>query len=117
MVKRLRKMSFFICASPKYLKKFGKPNTLEDIEHHNCLLFLRTNNSVNWLFKDKKGKVVEIKVKGKYLLTNSLAIKQCAISGMGLALLPDWLIDYELLKTINLYHKLNFATIIAKKIH
>ena len=95
MVKRLRKMSFFICASPKYLKKFGKPNTLEDIEHHNCLLFPRINNSVNWLFKDKKGKFTEIKVKGRYLLTNSLAIKQCAISGMGLALLPDWLIGND----------------------
>lgn len=97
MVKRLRKMSFYVCASPEYLTKFGKPKTLKDIEHHNCLLFPRYNSNLNWLFKDKKGKVTKIKIKGKYLLTNSLVIRQGAILGMGLALLPDWLIsnDFE----------------------
>ena len=96
MVKHLRKMNFYICASPDYLSKHGQLKIPQDIEHHNCLLFPRARYSLNWLFKDRTGKITEIPIKGKYLLTNSLAIKQCAISGMGLALLPDWLVDRDL---------------------
>ncbi len=95
MVKHLRKMNFYICASPDYLNKYGQPKIPQDIEHHNCLLFPRANYNLDWLFKDGTGKITEIKIKGKYLLTNSLAIKQCTISGMGLALLPDWLVDRD----------------------
>jgi len=96
MVKHLRKMNFYICASPDYLSKHSQPKNPQDIENHNCLLFPRARHSLDWLFKDKAGKITEIKIRGKYLLTNSLAIKQCAIAGMGLALLPDWLVDSDL---------------------
>ncbi len=96
MAKHLRKTSFYICASPDYLSKHGQPKIPQNIESHNCLLFPRARYSLDWLFRDGTGKVTEIKIKGKYLLTNSLAIRQCAISGMGLALLPDWLVDRDL---------------------
>ena len=96
MAKHLRKISFYICASPDYLSKHGQPKIPQDIESHNCLLFPRARYSLDWLFRDGTGKVTEIQIKGKYLLTNSLAIRQCAISGMGLALLPDWLVDRDL---------------------
>ena len=96
MVKHLRKMNFYICASPNYLNKHGQPKIPQDIEDHNCLIFPRANYGLDWQFKDGTGKIIEILIKGKYLLTNSLAIKQCTISGMGLALLPDWLVDRDL---------------------
>ena len=96
MVKHLRKMKFYICASSDYLDKYGQPQTPQDIKDHNCLLFPRARHNLDWLFKDETEKITEIKIRGKYLLTNSLAIKQCAIAGMGLALLPDWLVDREL---------------------
>ena len=93
--KRLRKMSFYICASPQYLSKHGKPNTPQQILHHNCLLFPRANRRLSWLLKDREQRVTEIETTGKYLLTDSLAIRQCAIAGMGLALLPDWLVSND----------------------
>ena len=99
MAKHLRKTSFYICASPDYLSKHGQPKIPQNIESHNCLLFPRARYSLDWLFRDGTGKVTEIKIKGKYLLTNSLAIKQCAISGMGLA----WVVDFEKQERIN-YH-------------
>ena len=96
MVKHLQKMKFYICASPDYLNKHGQPQTPQAIANHNCLLFPRARYNLDWLFKDGIGKITEVKIRGKYLLTNSLAIKQCAIAGMGLALLPDWLVDSDL---------------------
>ncbi len=96
IVRHLRKMNFHICASPDYIEQHGKPQTPQQIENHNCLLFPRGRYNLNWLFRDSKGKVTEIEISGKYLLTNSLAIERCAIYGMGLALLPDWLVDRDI---------------------
>ncbi|MEL6581269.1 MAG: LysR family transcriptional regulator [Cyanobacteria bacterium J06621_12] len=90
--KRLRKLKFSICASPKYLQQHGTPIKPQDITHHSCLLFPRSDRSLDWLLADTN-KIHQVKVTGKYLLTNSQAIRQCAIVGMGLALLPDWLIQ------------------------
>ncbi|MEM9119276.1 MAG: LysR substrate-binding domain-containing protein [Cyanobacteria bacterium P01_F01_bin.56] len=33
---------------------------------------------------------------GRLVIANALALQQCAIAGLGLALLPNWLIDAEL---------------------
>ena len=96
IVRKLRPMKFYVCASPNYLKKYGFPHNPFQIENHNCLLFPRKGHNLNWLFKERTGKITEIKISGKYLLTNSFAIKQCALSGMGLTLLPDWLVDEDI---------------------
>jgi len=96
IVRKLRGMEFYVCASPNYLQKYGWPNDPLQIKDLNCLLFPRQGNNLNWLFKDPRGKIIEIPIKGQYLLTNSLAIKQCAIAGMGLTLLPDWLVSEEI---------------------
>jgi len=96
ITKKLSKMEFYICASQKYIENHGKPRALQEIKNHNCLLFPRTGHSLDWLFRNEDGHITDIPVSGKYLITNSQAIKQCAISGMGLALLPDWLINEEI---------------------
>jgi DNA-binding transcriptional LysR family regulator len=93
IAKRLANMEFHVCASPDYIRRCGIPQKPEDIENHDCLVFPRTGYSVDWLFKDSRGGIKHIPIKGKYLITNSQAIKQCAITGMGLTLLPDWLIN------------------------
>lgn len=96
IAKRVGDMTFHVCASPDYLHRFGKPDTIAAIEHHECLLFPR-GNSLDWRFKhNKDGQVTHVTINGKYLITNSRAIKQCAIAGMGLALLPDWLVDADI---------------------
>lgn len=96
IAKRVCDMTFHVCASPEYLQRFGKPAAITEIENHECLLFPRGNN-LDWRFKhNKDGQVSRIAINGKYLITNSRAIRQCAIAGMGLALLPDWLVDDDI---------------------
>jgi len=91
IARQIKKLAFYICASPEYIARHGKPDSPHEIKNHNCLLFPRTGHNLNWLFK-KEGAVAEIPITGKCLVTNSRAIKQCALTGMGLALLPDWLV-------------------------
>jgi len=96
ITRKLSNMNFYICASPQYIENHGNPKLPEDIKNHNCLLFPRTGHNLDWLFRDSDGNIAEIPVNGKSLITNSQAIKQCAISGMGLALLPDWLVNDDI---------------------
>jgi len=96
IARRLRKMAFYICASREYLEQNGTPNEPNQVMSHNCLLFPRTGYNLNWLFKDKDGKITDVAISGRCLITNSQAIRACAISGMGLALLPDWLVENDI---------------------
>lgn len=94
--RHVRTMEFFICASPEYVAQHGQPETPEEISNHQCLLFPRGTNQLDWQFKDSDGQVTVMPIQGRYLLTHSEAIKQCAIAHMGLALLPDWLVMPDL---------------------
>ena len=67
----------------------------DQIKDHECLLFPRAGHNLNWLFKDEKENITDIPISGRYLMTNSQAIKQCVVAGMGLSLLPDWLVKQE----------------------
>lgn len=94
--RHIRNMEFFICASPEYLAQHGQPNTPEEIAAHQCLLFPRGAHRLDWQFKDADGRITRVPIQGQYLLTQSMAIRQCAIAHMGLALLPDWLIQTDI---------------------
>lgn len=96
VAKQLAKMAFRVCASPAYLERHGTPGSPHEITEHVCLLFPRPGYSLDWLFRDKDGVVTRISTHGRCLITNSGAIRQCAIAGMGLTLLPDWLVDADI---------------------
>lgn len=112
IAKRLTNMTFYVCASPDYLYHHGTPQFPGEIGQHNCLLFPRGGYSLDWLFKNSDGDTTQIPISGKYLITNSAAIKQCAIAAMGLALLPDWLVkdDVHAGKLVRLFPEYTVTT-------
>ena len=96
IARQIQHLEYSICASPEYLRKQGTPALPAELSKHNCLLFPRTGYNMNWHFKDAAGAVTEVPITGNCLVTNSQAIKQCALAGMGLALLPNWLVDNDI---------------------
>jgi DNA-binding transcriptional LysR family regulator len=96
IAQELMKTHYSVCASPDYLKRLGKPEKPTDIENHNCLLFPFSGFRSSWIFKDSQGELSEVSVSGRTLISSAIALQQCAIAGMGLALLPNWLIDEDL---------------------
>ena len=49
-----------------------------------------------WIFRDGDGVISEVPVRGRTIISNAIALQQCAIAGMGLTLLPTWLINEDL---------------------
>ncbi|WP_126453219.1 LysR family transcriptional regulator [Sulfuriflexus mobilis] len=93
---QLCELMFVVCASPAYIKKYGRPETLANIEQHNCLLFPLPGYSSRWRFRDKTGRVYEVPVHGRCYISNAFSLKQSAMADMGLVLLPRWVVWQEL---------------------
>ena len=96
MAQRLMPVTYRVCASPEYLANKGRPQQPEEIAQHNCLLFPLAGFRSQWIFRSEDGETCNVAVKGKIVISNAIALQQCAISGMGLALLPHWLVDSDI---------------------
>jgi DNA-binding transcriptional LysR family regulator len=96
IAQRLMQTRYFVCASPQYLQQWGHPEIPRDIEQHNCLLFPLAGFRTKWRFKNMAGEESEVFVRGDTIISNAIALQQCAIAGMGLALLPNWSIGDDL---------------------
>jgi DNA-binding transcriptional LysR family regulator len=97
----LRDYTLTICASQDYLNRRGTPHTADDLRDHNCLAFAYPAGD-DWRAADKLWKltgpegVMDIPVSGPMIVNSSPALRQAALAGMGVAMLPDVLISEDL---------------------
>lgn len=75
-----------VCASPEYLESHGVPQKPADLAGHNCLMLMQ---QPYWTFKGPEG-LERIKVSGNFECNNGEAIREAALSGLGLALKATW---------------------------
>jgi len=85
-----------VCASPGYIAAAPPLMAPEDLGHHRCLRFTLPEFRTRWLFSRCGGETREIPVDGDIIISNALALRDCALAGLGPALLADWLIDKDL---------------------
>ena len=72
-----------LCASPDYLKIHGQPESLTDLEQHNCLFFMldeRTHDQ--WCFY-KDGQAQKVRVSGNRTCNDAEVARKWAIAGKG----------------------------------
>lgn len=93
--RRLFTVHFHIYAAPDYLKRFGKPRSVEEIDQHRIISFGGTAGSfiqdINWLNtagRDPKDERMSV-----FQVNNIGGVKLAAERGVGLAVLPDYLVD------------------------
>ncbi len=93
---RLMPTRYFVCASPEYLKRSPLITKPADLAEHNCLLFPLAGFRSRWFFRDSEGKITEVAIAGNITISNAIALQKCAIAGMGVALLANWLVNEDL---------------------
>lgn len=76
-----------ICASPDYVDKRGRPAEPIDLATHSCLHFsgLRLGNV--WIFR-KGEQTVRVPIVPRYLVNDGISLKDVALGGAGITLLP-----------------------------
>ncbi|MBY5462150.1 LysR family transcriptional regulator [Rhizobium leguminosarum] len=86
-----------LCASPSYLAERGEPGDIDDITAHDCLIFASRNQRQGWRFRGEGGPWVKAQGRSRLRLDSAEAIRDAALAGLGIALLPDFLVADDLL--------------------
>ncbi|MEN4587340.1 LysR family transcriptional regulator [Pantoea agglomerans] len=80
-----------LVASPAYLNEQGIPQTPQDLAQHNCLYYPRGVESPRWRFTTTAdNEQVQIRIQGSFATNNSESIRDAALQGLGIAMLPDF---------------------------
>lgn len=74
-----------VCASPAYLKRFGTPQSLNDLEAHRCISFDGVDAATAWIFTDSDGEKRSVPVRSRLTVSTADAAIAAAIEGLGLA--------------------------------
>ena len=88
----------WLVASRAYLRRAGVPSVPADLAAHDCLHYLRPGDTPTWSFeadpapsRSAKGAGrISVGVRGVFAANNSEALREAALAGLGIALLPDF---------------------------
>jgi DNA-binding transcriptional LysR family regulator len=89
VARRLSNNQFLLVASPDYLVKNGIPQTVSDILKHQTLLYRAPSGILNWQANMQHG-WKELHTQASFISNQGDTLINEAISGGGLALLPEW---------------------------
>jgi LysR family transcriptional regulator, regulator for bpeEF and oprC len=93
---RARRIGRFqrICvAAIDYLEDRGTPQTPQDLQDHDCIIYSLLSTGVLWQFDG-----AELAVTGRLRVNSPQAVREAVMAGLGIALGPAWLFE-EGLKT------------------
>jgi DNA-binding transcriptional LysR family regulator len=80
-------------ASPAYLRRRGKPGTVRQLARHDCLVHLGPSGPNRRLTFQRGDESSEVELRGPAESNAALVLRDFALAGLGVAVLPEWLID------------------------
>ncbi len=92
--RRLSPIQARVVAAPSYLAQHGTPRHPADLAHHAC--FLYANAIGAWQFRKADGEEAAVRPAGPLTTDNGDAMMPALLAGLGIARLPDFIIDREL---------------------
>ncbi|WP_437725543.1 LysR family transcriptional regulator [Sorangium sp. So ce861] len=81
-----------LCAAPSYLRARGAPRTVEELAGHVLLSYLRGNRQEAWNPATKQW----MTMRAPYAADSNPALRQLALDGLGIALLPELMVLEDL---------------------
>lgn len=110
VVQRLCALNYVLCASPDYLARCGVPVYPQDLLEQDCLVSALNGKPICWIFRERSGNILELPLKPRAIMTNGMVLRQWAIQGLGITLLPYWTVEQalesgELVSLLDKYEK------------
>ena len=88
-------MPRILCAAPAYLQQRGKLAELADLKQHTCLHYGSLPAGNRWQLLGPSGEN-QVQVTGSYCSNNGEVLCQAAVAGMGVVLLPLFIVGADL---------------------
>jgi LysR family transcriptional regulator, regulator for bpeEF and oprC len=89
--KRLAIIEMGIYACRHYLATAPSLRAPQDLAQHSCLTMTTVREGTTWRLS-KGGKVEEVRLRGRVSVGDPVIHRQLCIDGVGIAILPDWLV-------------------------
>jgi len=99
VARRLASHSRLLVASPDYLGRRGVPQQPEDLAGHECLAFAIQQRDDVWYHRtghSSAGEAVPIRINSHFRANDSEALLRAALDGLGIGLLPAWVLTEDL---------------------
>jgi DNA-binding transcriptional LysR family regulator len=80
-----------LCAAPDYLARKGTPRDPQDLVHHDCLTYALLKVADEWRFRAGR-ELFTVPVEARFSAASGAMIRQAALAGMGLAVLPTFMV-------------------------
>jgi DNA-binding transcriptional LysR family regulator len=93
---KLMQTRYRVVASPGYLGQHPPIAIPADLVAHRVLLFTMKAFRSRWLFRSSHGHIESVAVDGDITLVPAGSLLSAALSGLGPALLPNWLVDVHI---------------------
>ncbi|HET9032839.1 MAG TPA: LysR substrate-binding domain-containing protein [Dokdonella sp.] len=90
IARRISSVQLIACASPDYLRQHGVPTSPEQLGAHACLIYGHTRHG-EWTFRIGE-RTRKQSVSGPMRSNNGEMLRDAAIAGLGLTILPDFII-------------------------
>jgi DNA-binding transcriptional LysR family regulator len=93
-IRKLGEQHLFVVASHEYLARRGVPASPGKLSDHECM---RYSNQLGQRWKFVRGDEVErVEVSGRLTVNSSGVVREAALGGHGIALLPEWLVAEDI---------------------
>ncbi len=84
-----------LCAAPTYLENHGIPSHPDELNHHSCLHYGQIAVENQWILTGADGEYT-VSVNGVLCSNNGEVLKDAAVRGLGITLLPRFIVGEEL---------------------
>ncbi|MDP3559753.1 MAG: LysR substrate-binding domain-containing protein [Legionellaceae bacterium] len=101
VAKQLGSDRMVICASKKYLEKYGQPKTPQQLCEHHCLVYSSERSIDHWPFYDED-ELITIAVKSRIFSNSVPVLLEAVLNGQGIARLPQFVVNEDI-KSDKLY--------------
>jgi DNA-binding transcriptional LysR family regulator len=93
--RKLASTRMVLCASPRYLKRHGKPKHPHELAAHSVISYSYWSTGDEWRFTGSKGPV-SVRTKSRIHTNNGDTCRKAALAHQGVILQPDFLIGDDL---------------------
>ncbi|MCZ4072072.1 LysR family transcriptional regulator [Agrobacterium sp. LMR679] len=94
--RRIGTQRSIICAAPAYLKRRGRPSSVDELEDHDCLTFAKDGRPLPWTAAGANGVFRPLTIRPRHTISHGEALRDATLNGMGLAYLSTWLAADEI---------------------
>lgn len=96
ITRTLLQAQVFLCAAPSYFEKRDRPENIEQLGRHDLLQFASRGQRQSWHLQETDGTWVRAEGRVRLRLDSAGALREAALAGLGIALLPQLLVRTDI---------------------